>query len=63
MTNIALSELFFLKNVLISDRNCVTLCIGIGLVSLFVSHLKVTHFLRIKQESYAFFHTHMFTFY
>ena len=45
----------FLKNVLISDRNFVTLCIGIGVMSLFVSHLKVTHFLRHTQESNAFF--------
>ena len=55
MTNIALSVLFFLKNELISDRNCVTLCVGIGIMSLFVSHLKDTHFLRHMQESNAFF--------
>ena len=32
MVNIARSELFFLKNVLISERNFVTLCIGIGVM-------------------------------
>ena len=35
MVNIARSELFFLKNVLISERNFVTLCIGIGVMSFF----------------------------
>lgn len=55
MANIAWSESLFLKNVLISDRNFVTLCTGIGVMSLFVSHLKVTHFLRYTQESNAFF--------
>ena len=55
MVNIARSESFFLKNVLISERNFVTLCIGIGVMSLFVSHLKVTHFLRHTQVSNAFF--------
>ena len=42
-------------NVLISERNFVTLCIGISVMSLFVSHLKVTHFLRHTQVSNAFF--------
>ena len=40
---------------LISDRKFVTLCIGIGVMSLFVSHLKVAHFLRHTQSSNAFF--------
>ena len=55
MANIAWSESLFLKNVLISDRNFVILCAGIGVMSLFVSHLKDTHFLRHMQESNAFF--------
>ena len=55
MAKIAWSESFFLKNVLISDRNFVTLCIGIGVMSLFVSHLIVTHFLRHTQVSNTFF--------
>ena len=45
IANIAWSESLFLKNVLISDRNFVTLYIGIGILSLLVLHLKVTHFL------------------
>ena len=53
MVNIAWSESFFLKNMLISDRKSVTLFIGI--MSLFVSHLKVAHFLRHMQVSNAFF--------
>lgn len=55
MANIAWSESLFLKNVLISDRNFVTLYIGIGILSLLVLHLKVTHFLQHKQETNAFF--------
>lgn len=62
MVNIARSELFFLKNVLISERNFVTLCIGIGVMSHFVSHLKVTHFLRHTQESNAFLHLYIHVF-
>ena len=62
MVNIARSELFFLKNVLISERNFVTLCIGIGVMSLFVSYLKVTHFLRHTQVSNAFLHLYIHVF-
>ena len=55
MVNIACSESLFLKNVLISDRNFVILCTGIGVMSLFVWRRKSTHFLRHMQESNAFF--------
>ena len=55
MANIAWSESLSLKKVLISDRNCVTLCTGIGILSLFVLHHKGTHFLRHMQDSNAFF--------
>ena len=49
MVNIAPSALFFLKNVLISDKNVLNLCTGIGFMSLFVWYLKDTHFLRYTQ--------------
>ena len=52
---IALSEAFFLKNALISDKKFVTLCAGIGVMRIFVWYLKFTHFLRHMQESNAFF--------
>ena len=55
MVNIAFSASLFLKNALISERNVVTLCIGIGVMSFFILHHKVTHFLRHRQESNAFF--------
>lgn len=60
MANIAWSESLFLKNVLISDRNFVILCIGI--MSLLVSYLKVTHFLRHTQVSNAFLHLYIHVF-
>ena len=54
MVNIAPSALSFLKNVLIPDKNVLTLRIGIGLVSLLVLYLKDTHFLRYTQEALCF---------
>jgi len=55
MVNIAVSESLFLKNLLISERIFVTLCTGIGILSLFVWRRKSTHFLRFMQVSNAFF--------
>ena len=55
MVNIAFQDSLFLKNVLISERNFVTLGIGIGVMSLLVEHPKVTHFLPHRQETNAFF--------
>ena len=55
MVNIAVSESLFLKNLLISERIFVTLCIGIGILSLFVWRRKSTHFLQFMQVSNAFF--------
>ena len=55
MVNIALSESFFLKNVLISDRKFVSLRTSIGILSLLVWYLKDTHFLRNKQGFVCFF--------
>lgn len=49
MVNIALPDSLFLKYALIPERNCVNLCTGIGVMSLFVLHLKVTHFLQHGQ--------------
>ena len=62
MVNIAWSESLFLKNKLISDRKFVTLCVGIGIMSLFVLHLKVTHFLRHTQVSNAFLYLYIHAF-
>ena len=45
----------FLKNVLISDKNVLTLCISIGHVSLLERYLKDTHFLRYTQEALCLF--------
>lgn len=39
-------RIIFFKNVLISERKPVTLCIGIGLSNVLISNYKITHFLR-----------------
>ena len=54
LVNIAPSALFFLKNVLISDKYVLTLCTGIGFMGLFVWYLKDIHFLRHTQEIICF---------
>ena len=41
MANIAWSESLFLKNVLISERNLVTLCAGIGIMIFLFCTIKV----------------------
>lgn len=56
MVNIAPSALSFLKNVLISDKNELTLCIGIGFALLLDWYLKDTHFLRYTQEALCLFY-------
>ena len=55
MLNIALLASFFLKNLPISDRFFVLLCLGIEVEFLFVGHLKVTHFPRHTETSVPLF--------
>ena len=54
MLNIALVASFFLKNVPISDKFFVLLCLGIGVEYFIVRYLKDTHFPRYTETSMSF---------
>lgn len=54
IANIAVPESLFLKNVLVYEKNFVTLCTGIGYMSPLVRSLKVTCFLRLVQGILCF---------
>lgn len=54
IANIAVPESLFLKNVLVYEKNFVTLCTGIGYMSPLVWLLKVTCFLRLVQGILCF---------
>lgn len=51
----------FLKNVLISDKNVLTLFVGIGFVPLLDWYIKYTHFLRYTQEVLCLFYVFFLT--
>ena len=59
MANIAWSESFFLKNVLISDRNFVTLCIGIGVLVFLFCTLKLLFSCDIRKNPMLFLHLYI----